>query len=53
MTTQIPQPAPPTQQQTVKDTTKLLLQRDRERATDILLQLRYELSRKVSSIEVK
>lgn len=33
--------------------TKSLLTKDRERATDVLLQLRYLLSRTVSSIEVK
>jgi hypothetical protein len=33
--------------------TKELLTRDREKATDMLLQLRYEMSRKVSSIEIK
>jgi hypothetical protein len=33
--------------------TQGLLVKDRERATDVLLQLRYQLSRTVSSIEVK
>lgn len=33
--------------------TKQLLTRDRERATDVLLQLRYQFSRTVSTIEVK
>jgi len=38
---------------TVTQITKTLLTKDRERATDVLLQLRYQLSRTVSSIEVK
>jgi len=38
---------------TVTQITKSLLTKDRERATDVLLQLRYQLSRTVSSIEVK
>jgi hypothetical protein len=37
----------------VTQITKSLLTKDRERATDVLLQLRYQLSRTVSSIEVK
>jgi len=35
------------------NTTVTLLAKDRARATDVLLQLRYQLSRTVSSIEIK
>lgn len=36
-----------------KTTTANLLAKDRARAADVLLQLHYQLSRTVSSIEVK
>ena len=33
--------------------TQILLAKDKARATDVLLELRYQLSRHVTSIEVK
>ena len=37
----------------IMTTTQKLLIKDRERATDILLQLKFQFSRTVSSIEIK
>jgi hypothetical protein len=47
----VSQPVPKTEE--AKLTTATLLAKDRARAADVLLQLHYQLSRTVSSIEIK